>query len=141
MWNNPLSSNFIVVHFHCHPRHSPARQFLRRTWRAACCFPISDIGAVLETKHLPRCFEDRCLREPSSEYIEEGELRVRQCLLRCVARDSVSQALSSTQPKRGGGYGCSPPARAGNLLSRLFTGETQTVYPIPPQASSGDFGN
>ena len=74
MWNNPLSSNFIVVHFHCHPRHSPAHQFLRRTWRAACCFPISDIGAVAETKHLPRCIESRCLGWTCSNTPKEAEL-------------------------------------------------------------------
>ena len=38
----------------------------------------------------------------------------------------------STRPKRGGGYGCSPPHHAGNLSLHPLTGKTRRIIRNPP---------
>ena len=73
-------------------------------------------------------------------YTEGGETARRQCPSDASFGDSFSRFLS-TRPKRGGGYGCSPPHHAGNLslhpptrkLRRAKRGE---LYEIPPSSAS-----
>ena len=131
MWNNPLSSNFIVVHFHYHPRHSPTHQLLRRTLRAACCFPISDIGAAQETKHLSRCIESRCVREPSRDTPKEANC-TKAVLLQCVSLeysfshftlDAIPNAAADTVVRR-------PPARV--ICHLAFKGQDGNSMPHSP---------
>ena len=80
-------------------------------------------------------------------YIKGGELHVRQCPLDASSVDSVSKASSPTQPKRGGGYGCSPPARAGKLSCPtvrwppgLLSAERKKDITISPTAQGGFSG-
>ena len=103
-------------------------------------FPVSDIGAVVETKSTsldaPREVPEMNLKR----YTEGGETARRQCFFNASFRGSFSGFLS-TRPKRGGGYGCSPPHHAGNLslhpptlkLRRAKRGE---LYEIPPPIAS-----
>ena len=58
-------------------------------------FPCSDIGAVVETKHLPRCIESRCLGWTCSNTPKEAKLHVRQCFFCASLRVSSFRGFYS----------------------------------------------
>ena len=62
-------------------------------------------------------------------------------LLLCVSIAQVSEAFAQHDPNAATITVAHRLTRAGNLLSRLFTGKTEIVCHIPPPNASGDFGN
>ena len=64
----------------------------------------------------------------------------RQCFFCASSRVQLPTLYSRRYPKRGGGYGCSPPARAGNLSCHgPCEAKAPELYPIPPAESKRDF--
>ena len=104
---------------------------LQASGRDTPCSLFQTSGWLWKRKHLPRCFKGRCLREPSKETSKEAKLHIRQCPFSMRLLSSVSQASPLTRPKRGSGYGCSPPTRAGNLFSPPYSGETPRKISYP----------
>ena len=91
---------------------------------AAHLFPCPDIGAVLETKAPPSMHQVRYLGWVYNDTPKETKL------LKSSASSvhGVSfRGFHLTRPKRGGGYGCSPPSHAGNLLFYPLTGKTGRI--------------
>jgi hypothetical protein len=52
--------------------------------KTICIVPFPDIREALETKHLLRCIESRCVREPSRDTPEEANC-TKAVLLLCVS--------------------------------------------------------
>ena len=59
-------------------------------------------------------------------YTEGGETARRQCFFNASFRANFSGFLS-TRPKRGGGYGCSPPTTRVICLLHPLTGKTGRI--------------
>ncbi len=98
-------------------------------------FPVSDIGAVVETKHLPRCIESRCLGWTCSNTPKEAKLHEGSASsVRCYELQ-VSEAftLNATQTRQLRSRGTRDPTAARVIcLVPLPCGiGTPLFYPIP----------
>ena len=108
---------------------------LARFAHDASRFRFQTSGQWWKRKHLPRCIMRGASDGPMEIQTKEAKLHEGSASSLCLHCASF-RGFRMTRPKRGGGYGCSPPHHAGNLLLCPCEAKRRESYQITPADAS-----